>query len=72
MAAWPLVSEYRLHMWGAQADLWPEFRSQPRQSVSPIARADAATDPDHYEGIGEAVAVVHRPKFLFVLVRSSR
>jgi hypothetical protein len=50
----------------AETDLWPEFGCQARQSVSPIARADPAGDPDDHEGIeGEALAVVHRPMFLF-------
>jgi hypothetical protein len=48
----------------AETDLWPEFGCQPRQSVSPIARADPTNESDDDEGIeGEAVAVVHRPTF---------
>jgi hypothetical protein len=44
----------------AETDLRPEFGCQPRQSVSPIARANPAGDPDDHKGIeGEAVAVVH-------------
>ena len=50
----------------AETDLWPEFGCQPHQSVSSIARADPAGDPDDHEGIeGEALAVVHRQMFLF-------
>jgi hypothetical protein len=34
----------------AEADFRPEFGCQPRQSVSPIARADPAGNPNDHEG----------------------